>query len=43
MELFCRINREQGTAVVVVTHDASLLERYPGKVYVCENEKCLLK
>lgn len=41
MDLFCRINREQGTAVVVVTHDSSLLERYPGRVYVCENEKCL--
>ena len=43
MELFCRINREQGTAVVLVTHDSTLIERYPGKVYVCENEKCVLK
>ena len=43
MELFCRINREQGTAVVLVTHDSTLMERYPGKVYVCENEKCVLK
>ena len=42
MELFCRINREQGTAIVVVTHDSSLLERYPGKVYICENERCRL-
>lgn len=43
MELFCRINREQGTAVVLVTHDSTLMERYLGKVYVCENEKCVLK
>lgn len=41
MELFTRINREQGTAVVMVTHDSSLLERFPGKIFVCENESCL--
>ena len=41
MELFTRINREHGTAVVMVTHDSSLLERFPGKIFVCENESCL--
>ena len=41
MELFTRINREQGTAVVMVTHDSSLLARFPGKIFVCENESCL--
>lgn len=30
----------QGTAVVMVTHNNQLVENYPGRVFVCADEKC---
>ena len=36
MELLSDISR-QGTAVVMSTHNTSLLEQYPGIVYQCGN------
>ena len=40
MNLLTRINRERGTAIVMVTHNISLVERYPGRVMVCGDEQC---
>ena len=40
MELLTRINRERGTAMVIVTHNTALLGKYPGRVFVCQNNNC---
>ena len=36
MDILCSV-REQGTAVVMVTHNLHLLSEYPGIVYRCDN------
>ena len=40
MQLLTRINREEGTAIVMVTHNRSLFEQYPGRVFLCKDEAC---
>ena len=40
MALLTRINRERGTAMVIVTHNTALLSKYPGRVFVCQNNSC---
>lgn len=40
MQLLRRLNGENGTAVVMVTHNLQLCERFPGRVLVCRNEGC---
>lgn len=40
MNLLTSINREKGTAVVMVTHNRSIFETYKGRVFVCKNESC---
>ena len=40
MQLLTRINREEGTAIVMVTHNHSLFEQYPGRVFLCKDEAC---
>ena len=40
MQLLTRINREEGTAIVMVTHKRSLFEQYPGRVFLCKDEAC---
>lgn len=40
MKLFCKLNKNFGTAVVIVTHDRSIFENYPGRVFVCADEHC---
>lgn len=40
MQLLCRINKENGTAVIMVTHNTALLGQYPGRVLVCANNSC---
>ncbi len=40
LTLLTSINRENGTAVVMVTHNRSIFERYPGRVFLCKDEKC---
>lgn len=40
MQLLTRINREKGTAVVMVTHNRQIFEKYPGRVMVCKDETC---
>ena len=40
MQLLTNINREKGTAVVMVTHNRQIFEKYPGRVMVCRDETC---
>lgn len=40
MKLLTSINRSQGTSVVMVTHNRSIFEKYPGRVFVCKDEHC---
>lgn len=40
MQLLTGINRDNGTAVVMVTHNRGIFEKYPGRVFVCKDEKC---
>ena len=40
MQLLTRINRDNGTAIVMVTHNRSIFEKYPGRIFVCKDEKC---
>ena len=40
MRLLTRINKEEGTAVVMVTHNRGIFEKYPGRVFVCKDEVC---
>lgn len=40
MKLLTGINREKGTAIVMVTHNRQIFEKYPGRVMVCREETC---
>ena len=40
MDLLTKINREEGTAIVTVTHNTALLSKYPGRVFVCKDCSC---
>ncbi len=40
MQLLKRINTEEGTAIVMVTHNMNLCDRYQGRMMVCKDEKC---
>ena len=40
LRLLTRINREEGTAIVMVTHNRGIFEKYPGRVFVCKDETC---
>ena len=40
MQLLTRINSEKGTAIVMVTHNRQIFEKYPGRVMICKDEKC---
>ena len=40
MRLLTEINREKGTAIVMVTHNRQIFEKYPGRVMVSKNETC---
>ena len=41
MKLLTGINKEKGTAVVMVTHNKQIFEKYPGRVMVCKDECCI--
>ncbi len=41
MRLLTEINREKGTAIVMVTHNRQIFEKYPGRVMVCKDETCI--
>ncbi|MCQ2146734.1 MAG: ATP-binding cassette domain-containing protein [Bacteroidales bacterium] len=40
LKLLTDINKEKGTAIVMVTHNRNIFEKYPGRVFVCKDEKC---
>ena len=40
LQLLQQINREQGTAIVMVTHNRSICTRYPGRVFETRDEAC---
>ncbi len=40
LRLLTGINKEDGTAIVMVTHNRGIFEKYPGRVFVCKDEKC---
>lgn len=40
MQLLTGINREHGTAVVMVTHNMTVFGKYRGRVMVCKDETC---
>ncbi|MCF0175941.1 MAG: ATP-binding cassette domain-containing protein [Bacteroidales bacterium] len=40
MELLRQLNEKRGTAVIMVTHNRSLCESFPGRVFHCINESC---
>jgi cell division transport system ATP-binding protein len=40
MKLLTKLNKEEGTAVMMVTHNRNIFEKYPGRVFVCKEETC---
>jgi cell division transport system ATP-binding protein len=40
MKLLTGINEEKGTAVIMVTHNRQIFEKYPGRVMICRDETC---
>lgn len=41
MSLLTEINRKENTAILMVTHNTEIVSRYPGRTFVCGNEKCI--
>ncbi len=41
LKLLTGINKEDGTAVVMVTHNRGIFEKYHGRVFVCKDESCV--
>ena len=40
LQLLQQINREKGTAIVMVTHNRSICSRYPGRIFETRDESC---
>ena len=40
LSLLMSINREKQTTILIVTHDRSIIHRYPGRVFLTANEAC---
>jgi cell division transport system ATP-binding protein len=41
MKLLTGINQSKGTAIVMVTHNRQIFEKYRGRVMVCQDETCM--
>lgn len=41
MKLLADINRNNRTAIVMVTHNDQIIKDYPGRVFVCADERCI--
>ena len=41
MKLLTGINKEKGTAIIMVTHNRQIFEKYQGRVMVCRDETCI--
>lgn len=41
LNLMMKINKENGTAIVMVTHNRNIFEKYPGRIFVCKGESCV--
>lgn len=40
MKLLTGINKEKGTAIIMVTHNRQIFDKYPGRTMVCKDECC---
>ncbi len=40
LKLLTGINRKDGTAVIIVTHNRDIFEKYRGRIFVCKDERC---
>ena len=40
MNVLMKIHREQNPGIIIVTHNRSIVKRYPGRVMLCENLSC---
>lgn len=40
MDLLMRINKEKGPAIIMVTHNKTLFQAYPGRTFLCEKMSC---
>ena len=40
LQLLNKLNKEDGTTLIMVTHDKSIVDRYPGRVFICQDESC---
>ena len=40
LNLLTSINKDKGTAIVMVTHNRAIFEKYKGRVFECKEEKC---
>lgn len=40
MNVLMKIHREDSPGIIIVTHNRSLIKRYPGRVMLCENLTC---
>ena len=40
MQLLRRINSDKGTAIVMVTHNMNICQKYIGRLFVCKDESC---
>ena len=41
MKVLANINKDKHTAIIMVTHNRQLFEKYPGRVMICKDESCL--
>jgi cell division transport system ATP-binding protein len=40
MDLLDKINKENSTAIIMITHNTNIVRQYPGRLFVCESGEC---